>query len=173
MTVRRAEPADIAELATVAAATFPLACPPSATPENIAAFIAETLSEQRFSDYLTADDRIVLVAHDDAITGYAMLIHGVPDNPDVQRAVESRPAIELSKIYVAPAAHGTGVAGTLMTEALRHGTDLGFSSMWLGVNQENQRAQRFYRKHGFQINGTKTFQLGSRVEQDYVMVRAL
>ena len=27
--------------------------------------------------------------------------------------------------------------------------------MMLGVNQQNQRAQRFYTKHGFTINGTK------------------
>ena len=45
--------------------------------------------------------------------------------------------------------------------------------MWLGVNQHNQRAQRFYVKHGFSINGTKTFRLGAGVENDYVMVRRL
>ena len=38
--VRQAQADDLAELADVAAATFPLACPPSSTPENIAAFIA-------------------------------------------------------------------------------------------------------------------------------------
>ena len=43
--------------------------------------------------------------------------------------------------------------------------------MWLGVNQNNQRAQRFYAKHGFTVNGTKTFRLGTGIENDYVMVR--
>jgi len=38
-------------------------------------------------------------------------------------------------------------------------------------HQHNQRAQRFYAKHGFTINGTKSFRLGSSVEDDYVMVR--
>ena len=32
--VRQAQPEDVAELADVAAATFPLACPPSSTPEK-------------------------------------------------------------------------------------------------------------------------------------------
>jgi ribosomal protein S18 acetylase RimI-like enzyme len=45
--------------------------------------------------------------------------------------------------------------------------------VWLGVNQENQRAQRFYAKHGFVVSGTKTFRLGEGVENDYVMVRPL
>jgi ribosomal protein S18 acetylase RimI-like enzyme len=60
-----------------------------------------------------------------------------------------------------------------MTAALQHATDLDAKSVWLGVNQHNQRAQRFYTKHGFSINGTKTFRLGAGVENDYVMVRPL
>lgn len=163
--------ADLPELAAVAAATFPLACPPSVTPDNIAAFIAENLSEARFGEYLTDPDRIVLVARDISITGYAMLIHGVPDDADVQRAVTHRPALELSKIYVLPDRHGGGAARALMTEALRTATESGVGCVWLGVNQENQRAQRFYAKNGFTVSGTKTFRLGTGVENDYVMVR--
>ena len=109
--IGQAQPADLPELAAVAAATFPLACPPSSAPDNIAAFIAENLSEHRFGEYLADPARVVLLARADAgITGYAMLIHGVPDDDDVQRAVEMRPAIELSKIYVLPERHGTGAA---------------------------------------------------------------
>ncbi|HET7667325.1 MAG TPA: GNAT family N-acetyltransferase, partial [Mycobacterium sp.] len=50
--VAAAVEADLPELADVAAHTFPLACPPSVTVENIAAFIDENLSEARFLDYL-------------------------------------------------------------------------------------------------------------------------
>jgi ribosomal protein S18 acetylase RimI-like enzyme len=173
--VEQARPADLSELAAVAAATFPLACPPSSTPDNVAAFIAENLSEQRFADYLADPERLVLVARDGtgAIAGYAMLIRGVPDDDDVQRAVELRPAIELSKIYVLPERHGAGAAAALMGEALQRATTLGFRSVWLGVNQRNERAQRFYAKHGFEVKGTKTFGLGAGLENDYVMVRPI
>ena len=163
--------ADIPELVAVAAATFPLACPPSATDENVAAFIAATLSQDRFREYLADPDRIVLVARDASITGYAMLIHGVPEDADVQRAVTQRPALELSKIYVLPDRHGGGVAQALMTAALQAAADSGVECVWLGVNQENRRAQRFYAKNGFTVSGTKTFRLGTGVEDDYVMVR--
>src|SRR5438067_616278 len=71
---------DLPELADVAARTFPLACPPSVTPENIAAFVEENLSQARFRDYLADPERVVLSARDDGrIAGYAMLIRGVPD----------------------------------------------------------------------------------------------
>jgi ribosomal protein S18 acetylase RimI-like enzyme len=49
----------------------------------------------------------------------------------------------------------------------------GARSVWLGVNQKNQRAQRFYAKYGFRFNGTRTFQVGARREDDYLMVREL
>lgn len=171
--VTPATAADIPEVATVAAATFPLACPPSVTPDNVAAFIAENLSEERFGEYLTDPERIVLVARQDSISGYAMLIHGVPDDDAVQRAVPVRPALELSKIYVLPDHHGAGVAQALMTAALDAGARAGARCVWLGVNQLNERAQRFYGKNGFTVSGTKTFRLGTRVENDYVMVRPL
>jgi ribosomal protein S18 acetylase RimI-like enzyme len=168
--VQPAAPADIAELADVAARTFPLACPPGATADNIAAFIADHLSAQRFGDYLDDPDRIVLTARQaDRIVGYAMLIRGVPD--DVAGSVPLRPAVELSKIYVLPDSHGAGVAAALMTAAIDHARASGGACVWLGVNQENVRAQRFYAKHGFTVTGTKSFRLGAGTEQDYVLVR--
>ena len=49
----------------------------------------------------------------------------------------------------------------------------GAAAVWLGVNRTNIRAQRFYRKHGFDVVGTRTFRLGSALEDDFVMVRPL
>jgi ribosomal protein S18 acetylase RimI-like enzyme len=170
--VTTATPADLPELADVAAKTFPLACPPSVTPENVLAFIDENLSEDRFHDYLADPQRVVLAAREDArMVGYLMLIRGVPEDEDVQRAVTLRPAVELSKMYVLPDSHGAGVSAALMTAALARAAELDAVCVWLGVNQENQRAQRFYTKFGFSINGTKTFRLGTGIENDYVMVR--
>jgi len=172
--VAEAVETDLPELADVAARTFPLACPPASTPENIAAFIDENLSQARFRDYLSDPDRAVLCARDDGrIAGYAMLIRGVPDDEDVQQAVALRPAVELSKIYVLPGYHGGGASSALMDLTLATAEERGARRVWLGVNQGNERAQRFYTKNGFRISGTRTFQLGSDLEHDYVMVREL
>ncbi len=170
--------ADLPGLADVAARTFPLACPPSATADNVASFVATNLSEARFADYLADPDRAVLVGREDGtlvgrVIGYTMLVRGVADDADVQSAVTDRPAVELSKMYVTPDAHGSGASADLMAAALDQARALGAVSVWLGVNQQNQRAQRFYAKHGFEVSGTKTFQLGDGIEHDYVMVRRL
>ena len=170
--IATADSVDIVELAAVAARTFPLACPPSVASEDIASFIDANLSEERFAEYLAAPQRRILTTgHDDRITGYAMLINGVNDDPDVQLAGDIRPAAELSKMYVLPAHHGSGTSTVLMDAALVAAADWGADCVWLGVNQKNQRAQGFYRKCGFTVNGIRTFQLGAHIEHDYVMVR--
>lgn len=161
--VSAAGSADAVELASVAAQTFPLACPPGAAQENIAAFVDANLSAERFADYLADPHRAVLAAaRDGRIIGYAMLIRD-----------SGADAAELSKIYVLPEYHGGGVSTALMERALATAGEWGARRVWLGVNRANQRAQRFYAKSGFRISGTRTFQLGADLEHDYVMVREL
>jgi ribosomal protein S18 acetylase RimI-like enzyme len=172
--VSTAEFADADELATVAALTFPLACPPTSVPENIVSFINTHLTSECFREYVTAPDHVVLAASDgNRIVGYSMLIRGVPDDADVQQAVNVVPSVELSKMYVLPDSHGRGASAALMRASIDRAADMAAKSVWLGVNQQNQRAQRFYAKHGFKINGTKVFHLGNDIENDYVMLRLL
>lgn len=165
---------DVLELAAVAAQTFPLACPPAASADNIACFIDANLSADRFEEYLGDPDRAIVTARQGGrIVGYAMLVRGVSDHAGVQRAVQTRPAAELSKMYVLPDRHSGGAAAALMKRMLAIAIVWGIRCVWLGVNRENQRAQRFYLKSGFAIAGTRTFQLGTDVESDYVMIREL
>jgi len=167
-------------LAAVAAATFPMACPPSASPVDIASFISANLSAECFDEYLGDPARIVLGAADTGrLIGYAMLIRGGVDGPDVpgstphRRAAEVSQMVELSKMYVLPAYHRTGAAAALIRSGIGWARDIGAATVWLGVNQNNQRAQRFYRKHGFEVCGTRTFRLGAALENDFVMARRL
>lgn len=162
ISVSTASDADADELADVAAATFALACPPDADPADVAATIAEHLSARHFGDYLADPQRLVLAVRDaGAIVGYAMLI----DDPG------DRGRVELSKMYVAAGHHRTGAAAALMNAGLDWASRRGAHTVWLGVNRSNRRAQRFYRKHGFEVVGTRTFRLGSSLEDDYVMAR--
>jgi ribosomal protein S18 acetylase RimI-like enzyme len=174
MLIRRATPADAATLHELAAATFPLASPPDTRPEDNEAFIAAHLSEARFVGYLGDPARILFLALlDGAPVGYAMLVTGEPYDPEAALAVRRRPTVELSKIYVRPEQHRSGVAVALMTACLAAAADAGARSVWLGVNQRNERANRFYEKQGFRVVGTKHFLVGSRLFEDFVRERAL
>ncbi|QIS13694.1 GNAT family N-acetyltransferase [Nocardia arthritidis] len=170
VTVDRAGLWDAEALSDVAAATFPLACPPDATADDIELYIAEALSDERFGEYLSDPARTVLKAvSGDDIVGYAMLHAADPHDPEIAKAVDLHPAIELSKIYVLPGHHGTGVSTALMHAVLERCAADGFPGVWLGVNQENARAQRFYARHGFVVVGTKTFMVGNQPQNDFIM----
>ncbi|KQR51971.1 acetyltransferase [Leifsonia sp. Leaf336] len=173
--IRPATAADAVALAEVAAVTFPLACPPHTTEEAKASFIAAVLSSDRFVEYAADLQRRLFVAEDDAgeVIGYTLLNIGEPADDDVRAAVTVRPTAELSKCYVMPGHHGEGVAGRLMEASLGAAADAGAAGVWLGVNEENARAQRFYGKHGFERVGAKRFLVGDRLEHDWVMERAL
>lgn len=172
--IRRATPADALTLADVAEATFALACPPGTTTENIERFIADTLSAESFGSYLARDDyRLWLALCDGHAIGYAMAVHGEPDNHDIARVLHQRPTVELSKIYVRDTHHGTGVATGLMDTAIEEARGSGAASIWLGVNQHNARANRFYEKHGFVLRGTRSFPVGDTLEDDFVREREL
>jgi GNAT superfamily N-acetyltransferase len=172
--VRPAVASDAPALAAVAAVTFPLACPPHTTDAAKAEFIANNLTETHFDGYLRDADRDLLIAElDGKPVGYVMLVAGEPKDPDVAAAITTRPTIELSKFYVMPDHHGGTVSAPLMAAAIDAARARGAAAVWLGVNEENDRAHRFYGKHGFVAVGRKRFLVGDRFEDDDVLERIL
>ena len=161
-------------LARLAALTFPLACPPHTTDAAKAAHIARYLGEDSFRRYLADGSRALFVADTDTdLVGYTMLVEGEPEDADVAHVVTTRPTAELSKVYVHPDHHGAGIAAALVSATLEEAAARGAASVWLGVNQENARANRFYDKSGFALVGTKRFEVGDRFEDDFVRERIL
>lgn len=172
--VRIAGPADAAALTELAAATFRLACPPQTTDEAIAEFLRDVLSHERFDEYLADERKLVLIAEQEGTAvGYTLLVFGEPADPDVAGALSIRPTVELSKCYVRAEAHGGGIASTLMAASLDAARGRGSQGAWLGVNEQNERAIRFYEKSGFAKVGTKKFLLGGVYENDYTLERAV
>lgn len=175
-------------IADVAASTFPLACPPHSTPENIAAHIEQVLSAARFAEYLADPRKQVLVARTGAggpIVGYALLVHDLPADPDVRAAVDAFPAgaaavangtvAEISKMYVLPEHHAVHSrlrpSHALMNAAVDAARDRGATLVWLGVHSGNERAKRYYAKMGFRQIGTKSFNMNGAIEHDFVLAR--
>jgi len=173
-TIRVATAADASALAELAAATFQLACPPEATAQAVADHLRDVLGERNFAAMLADPDRVVLVAQsEDGLRGYTVLAFEEPTDADVTGVIGIRPTVELSKCYVLAASHGGGIAAALMGATLQAARERGAAGAWLGVNELNARAIRFYQKHGFAEVGRKTFALGGVLENDFVLERAL
>lgn len=170
-TVRTATTDDAALLHELAALTFALACTPETTQQEVDDFVATVLSETSFAGYLADPDRVLLIAEVDGTpAGYTMLVFDEPTDPEVVAAITVHPTAELSKVYVVEGYHGAGIGPALMSASIELAAERA-PAMWLGVNQHNGRANRFYEKNGFAVVGTKHFLVGGRLEDDFVRER--
>ena len=66
-------------------------------------------------------------------------------------ADRDRPAaLEIWRIYLAPAAQGRGIGGRLLAFGERRARELGRREILIWAFRENRRALAFYEKHGYQ-----------------------
>jgi ribosomal protein S18 acetylase RimI-like enzyme len=174
MKIRIAGPADAAVLSELASATFPLACPPHTTQAAIANFISKNFAVTNFDGYLADPNRMLFLAVENGeAIGYAMLVLADPTDPDVIASITLHPTSELSKLYVRSGHHGGGISIALVDAAVESARAAGRVGMWLGVNEENLRANAFYEKSGFARVGVKKFLVGEQWEDDFVRERRL
>ena len=87
--------------------------------------------------------------------------------------VKNETAIELQRIYVVERVFGKGIGERLLKHCFETARAQGFETLWLGVWEENRRAQRFYEKHGFRRVGTLTFPYGDSVGINFVLEKVL
>lgn len=100
--------------------------------------------------------------------GFARLRRGeVPD------CVTGPDPVELQRIYVLKAWHGLKAGPALLERCLEVARQAGGRTLWLGVWEHNDRAQAFYRRHGFVEAGDHLFVVGTDPQRDVIMVRSL
>lgn len=143
-----------------------MACPPTTAPEAIEAHIRDELNESRFAEHMRTSDFFVVDAGAGEVCGYVMIAY---DPPPVDNDW-SNPA-ELRRIYVDADRHHTGVAADLLQTSLDFVSGRGHDWMWLGTNEANARAVRFYEKFGFRIVGKRSFCVADSIECDHVLAR--
>jgi ribosomal protein S18 acetylase RimI-like enzyme len=167
ITVRRATPADAARLATFASAAFIDTFASDNRPEDMASYLAESFGEAKQRAELGDPEVTVLLAEkDEALVGYAMLRDG-----EVAEPVGSARAIEIARLYAGKHWIGAGIGALLMQSCLNEARARAKDTIWLGVWERNARAIAFYRRWGFVDVGSQSFQLGSDLQTDRVMVR--
>jgi ribosomal protein S18 acetylase RimI-like enzyme len=115
-----------------------------------------------------ADAEFYVIDGPDRLRGYTMLAF---DPPPLEG--DWRRPLEVKRIYVEPASHGTGLAQELMDVAVQRARQGGHDWIWLGTNEQNERALAFYSRAGFQVVGRRTFSVAHSIECDFVLARRL
>lgn len=164
---RDATAADAEALAAFAEMTFTDTFGHLYPPEDLAAYVqvkyrAHVIGEE-IADHAT---RYRLALRDGVIVGYCKM-------GEVDMDVDATNALELHRLYVDASTKGTGVAKTLMDEALAWARGKGAAVMFLSVWENNLRAQAFYKRYGFEHVGEHKFMVGRVADRDFIWRLAL
>ena len=172
MRIRPALPDDVQALAALGERLWRETYTGLIPESNLAMHLAETFgSVQQAAELADPACRILVIEHDGALLGYALLRAGGPD-PEPPSFHFVKP-LEVARFYVDASLHGRGAAQTLMAAVLEQATAAGHDGVWLQVWERNGRAIRFYAKAGFADAGEATFRVGEQVDRDRLLVHGL
>jgi ribosomal protein S18 acetylase RimI-like enzyme len=165
LVIRHAQKSDIEALSEFAMKTYSEAFGHSFSDADLAAHLQKYLSPGSFSRIL--DEDVVLLAEvGNRLVGYVQF-------GAANAAAAHTQDQELRRIYIHPESQNMGYGSALMEAALRHPRLKGAGNIYLDVWEHNPGAQRFYRRYGFEVIGTRRFEVesGAPTGLDLVMVR--
>ena len=159
---------DAFALAKLCSETFYATYHEANTPKNMQAYISEHFTGQHLLKELNDSDNIVFLASiGNALIGYISLNIGLKSHLD------GFPAAEICRFYVLKKFQHLKVGRALINKAFEWTKTRGFTTIWLGVWQENALAISIYEHLGFVITGTNKFIFGDEVQDDFVMSRSM
>jgi diamine N-acetyltransferase len=164
-----ATPGDYLEVAEIGKFTFYETWRMVNTEEDMQLYMSQAFHPGKIKKDLENSSNIFFLCYyKEELIGYTKL-----RTDRTQDEFNNEPAIEMERIYVKHQYHGLKAGKAMMDKSIELVRQKNYKWLWLGVNQENFKAIDFYKKYGFTIFGTKSFQLGNAQDEDYLMKMAL
>ncbi len=157
LVIRPVELEETSLLRELGASTFRETFEAQNSKENLDAYLAKSFSLANVEAQLkTPHSEIYFASIGDKIVGYLKL------NTSDQ-------GLEIERIYVIGSAQGQGNGKALFQFSLNLAKSRKSTWLWLGVWQENVKAVEFYQRQGMEVFDTRQFQLGSELQDDFLM----
>jgi ribosomal protein S18 acetylase RimI-like enzyme len=167
--IRQADEADAKLISVLGTVTFFEAYFEQDDPHDLANYIHESFDLEKIRGEIADKNASFFIIYlADHAVGYAKL----RENSNVE-CIKTANSIELQRIYIVERVFGTGVGAQLLKYCLETARVRGFETLWLGVWEENKRAQKFYAKHGFKRVGELEFPYGETVGINFVLEKVL
>ncbi|MCI6062275.1 GNAT family acetyltransferase [Ligilactobacillus salivarius] len=160
---------DIEALQAIAKQTFTETFGSQNTAEDLAKFLSEEYAFDKLKAEVENPESFYYFCYfEDELAGYLKLNVGAaqtePDYPE---------ALEIQRIYVLQKYQGKRIGLAMMQQALVVAEELKKPQVWLGVWENNFKAQAFYQKSGFKKVGSHDFILGNDKQTDYILLKTL
>ncbi|MBU6407565.1 MAG: GNAT family N-acetyltransferase [Alphaproteobacteria bacterium] len=142
-------------------------------PRDLAAFLSEAYAPQTILAEIADPGFTHHLAWDEEEHSHRGLV-GALKTGRVGLPLPDRSGLwELHRLYLHPAAFGTGLADRFMAVARAQARAAGATSLVLGVYCDNHRAQRFYARHGFARIGAYQFPVGLTLDDEWILCASL
>ncbi len=161
ITYRDATPADGAVLGGIARATFIDTFGTLYKLEDLATFLEQGSDEAYAAELADPDIEVRFALTGGVPIGFCKVSSLKLPAPDPAPG-----AAELRQLYIYKPWQGLGLADELTRWALDRARSRGAPELWLSVFTENQRARRFYARHGFAEVAPYHFMVGDQADED-------
>ena len=164
---RRSEAQDVEAISSLAILTYTSSFGHSFSAQALDWDLERQLCPQAFR-HMLSEDGMLLADSPHGLRGLVQFGRFKPAED-----VEVDGGIEIRRLYVHPDSQRKGIGSSLMTAALAAPEVVEARRLYLDVSEHNQGAVRFYRRFGFEIVGTRRFEIrsGAETSADFVMVR--
>ena len=163
--IKKIELSEIQKLQKIGRKTFYETFSGDNSEKNMKDYLEEKFAIGKLTTELSNPDSEFYFAHiDDRILGYLKVNFG-----EAQTELKDKEGLEIERIYVLQEFHGLKVGQLLYLKALEIAKDTDLKYIWLGVWEENLRAQNFYKKNGFVAFDKHIFVLGDQKQTDLLM----
>jgi len=169
VTIRRAAPDDIPQLARLGAVTFTETFGHLYKPQDLQTFLTSSRSETRYAKMLADPKTGIWLAGAESQPPLAYAVVG-PCKLPVENLEPG--AGELQELYVLAGHRGLELGSRLLSVAFRWLDEQGFAPLYIGVWSENEGAQRLYGRYGFTKVGEYGFPVGDHVDHEYILKRS-
>ena len=160
---------DIKTLQAIAKQTFTETFGSQNTAEDLAKFLNEEYDFDKLKAEVENPESFYYFYYfEDELAGYLKLNVGA-----AQTESDYPEALEIQRIYVLQKYQGKRIGLAMMQQALVIAEELKKPQVWLGVWENNFKAQAFYQKSGFKKVGSHDFILGDDKQTDYILLKTL
>ncbi|KAK5197186.1 hypothetical protein LTR72_000411 [Exophiala xenobiotica] len=170
-TTRKARSGDAEHLARLGAHVFSITYGHSVEPHEMQAYLDESYSIEATAKDISDPNKDMILATDQEsiIVGFALLTRGTSE-PCIAHLDN---LVELQRIYIHPSYQGHGVGKVLANTLETMAREQSFRYMWLGVWEENLKAQKVYERLGYKTVGDRNFVVGGIVQTGLIMLKEL
>ena len=129
--------------------------------------IIDKFSPEYFEQSLDAGDTVLMMHVDGQFIGYAKVGHlSLPVKPPIAKGAQ-----EIYRVYIDKPFQGKGFGKALMLHILSLPRISTASMVYLGVWEENLKAQSLYTQYGFLPVGRYLYQVGDQFDREIIMGR--